>query len=114
MAMKCFVCGKKLNLFSDYKQINIDGEKKEICAKCNRQREKKEILNLLQTNEGKQKVSSKGSILINTGIIEIIIGVILIFVLGSFFLVFAICIIVLGAISIFKGFSYKKQIKKII
>ena len=28
MAMRCFVCGKKLNIFSDYKQIKVKGKKK--------------------------------------------------------------------------------------
>ena len=49
--MRCFVCGKKLNIFSDYTQIIVDGEKKEICTPCNRLREKKEVKQLLKTDK---------------------------------------------------------------
>lgn len=83
MAMKCFVCGRKLNIFSDYKQIMVDGEKKEICAKCYREREKVEVDQLLQTSEGKQKVSMKGSTLISTGVLEIILSGFFILILNS-------------------------------
>lgn len=112
MGMKCYVCNKKLNIFSDYTQIKVDGQKHEICTPCNRKREKEEIKQLLQTEEGKKDVYQRGSLLISTGIFEIGLSLLFIFVLGSFLQIMAIGLFCIGCFSVYKGMSYKSKAKK--
>ena len=102
MAMRCFVCGKKLNIFSDYTQIEVNGEKKEICTPCNRKREKEEVKELLKTDKGKKQVKSKGIAFLSTGILEIVIG----FFIKDLMPFAGFVIIVVGIYSIYKGASY--------
>jgi hypothetical protein len=112
MAMRCYVCDKKLNVFSDYKQIKVDGEKKTICAKCSREKEKKEVAELLQTSEGKQRVNVRGSTLIYTGVFELLLGILFMLLVGGLLWLLALCLFVIGCLSVYKGFSYKFRAKK--
>ena len=104
MSRKCFVCGKKLNIFSDYTQIVVDGEKKEICTPCNRKKEKEEITQLVKTEEGKKEVSSKGTILLTTGFLEMGVGIFIFTIMP----LAAVIILGFGCYSVYKGVSYKK------
>jgi type III secretory pathway component EscV len=116
MTMRCVDCNKKLNIFSDYKQITINGEKKEICASCYRKREQKEINQLLKTDTGKKQVAAKGRVLSITGVFLVILGVIIGFIAMYFNLslwILAICIIVFGFISTFKGESLRIKTKNV-
>ncbi len=112
MGMKCHVCNKKLNIFSDYTQIEIDGQKREICTPCNRKREKEEIKQLLKTDEGKKDVYQRGSLYISTGILEIGVSLLLIFALGFILWIIAIGLFCIGCFSVYKGMSYKSKAKK--
>jgi hypothetical protein len=107
MAMRCFVCGKKLNIFSDYTQIVVDGKKVEICTPCNRKREKEEVKQLLKSESGQKEVSIRGSILILTGIIEIFFGIFFIFIFKSILGVLSLLLCGFGVYSIYKGVLYK-------
>ena len=113
MAMRCYVCDKKLNVFSDYKQIKVDGEKKTICAKCSREKEKKEVAQLLQTSEGKKQVGLRGSTLLTTGVFEVLVGLLFMLMFGGFLWLLSLGLFVIGCLSVYKGFSYRIKAKKI-
>lgn len=116
MSMHCLDCNKKLNIFSDYKQITINGEKKEICASCNRKREQKEVEQLLKTDAGKKQVVAKGRVLTTTGVFLVVLGIIIGFISMYYnvsFLILAICIIVFGFISTIKGESLRIKTKNL-
>jgi hypothetical protein len=108
MTMQCFVCGKKLNIFSDYTQIKIEGVKKEICTSCNRKKEKEKVMQLLKTEKGKKEVKSKGIVLLSTGVLEIGVGI---FILNIMPLA-SIIVIGFGAYSVYKGIAYIMKPKK--
>lgn len=112
MGMKCFVCNKKLNIFSDYTQIKVNDKKVEICTPCNHKREKEDIKKLLQTDEGKKDVSLKGTTLICTGVLEITVGATFVYLLNSFLQLFSFILIGFGIYSIYKGLLYKSKTKK--
>jgi len=111
MSMRCYVCNKKLNIFSDYTQIMVDGKKVEICTPCNRKREKEEIKQLLKTEDGKKEVSLRGVTLISTGILEMCIGLFSIIFLRSFLQLFAFILFGFGCYSVYKGISYKRKVR---
>lgn len=110
MGMRCFVCGKKLNIFSDYTQIVVDGEKKEICTPCNRLREKKEVKQLLKTEKGREEVIRRSAILVSTGFLEICFAIFLLYFYPS--LLISVILIGFGIYSIYKGVSYKYKANK--
>jgi hypothetical protein len=109
MSMHCYICKKKLNIFSDYTQTEIDGVKREICTPCFRKREEEEVKQLLQTTEGKKNVSLRGSTLISTGVLEIGIGIYLIWFLHS---IWFVILVGFGVYSLYKGVSYKNKARK--
>lgn len=116
MSMRCVDCNKKLNIFSDYKQIIINGEKKEICASCNRKREQKEINQLLKTDAGKKQVIAKGRVLSITGLFLVILGVFIGLIAMYFnlsYFLFSICFIIFGCITAFKGESLRIKTKNL-
>lgn len=110
--MNCIKCGKKLNIFSDYKNIKIDGEKKDICRKCFNKIEKQEIQDLLKTDEGRVKVGVKGYVLIIAGLIEILLGLLSLYAAIGYFQIFTIIMFIFGVFTIVKG-SHLKKISKI-
>ena len=107
MTMRCFACRKKLHIFSDYTQIVVDGEKKEICTPCNRKREKEEVNRLLQTDKGKKEVSLKGTALVSMGVLEIGVSIFIFTIMP----LAAVILIGFGCYSIYKGISYKRKAK---
>lgn len=110
--MHCHVCGKKLNIFSDYTQIVVNGEKKEICTPCNRLREKKEIKHLSKTEKGREEVARRSALYVTTGFLEIIVGISILYFFPTILPLAFLILVGFGIYSIYKGFSFKKIANK--